>query len=131
LLQIAVPGKDAEIHLSGIYFLNVKPATKAPHFQWNLPRTGSLEGQIDVTGGTLPEDLMMQISTQSTMTDDSAKQGKDGPGSVLPESKLIALCLCSSAAGSANDASELIFRDGVAENVQDILSVSSRWRELN
>ena len=69
-LQIAVPGQDAEIRLSGNYFLNVKPATEAPHFQWKLPRTGSLEGQIEVTGGTLPENLMLQISTQSAMTDE-------------------------------------------------------------
>ncbi len=71
-LQIQVPGQDSAILFGGNYFLNARPATRAPHYRFKLPKSGSLEGKIEVTGGQLPPDLMLEISTDtaSAMTNE-------------------------------------------------------------
>ncbi len=68
--QIQVPGQDSEIVLTGNYFLNAKPAAKAPHHHFKLPRSGSLEGKIEITGGQLPQDLTLEIYTETSITDE-------------------------------------------------------------
>jgi hypothetical protein len=69
-VQIQVPGQDSVIVATGNYFLNAKPAAKAPHHHFKLPKSGSLEGKIEVTGGQLPQDLTLEISTETSMTDE-------------------------------------------------------------
>jgi uncharacterized protein (TIGR03067 family) len=64
-LQIRVPGQDSAILFGSNYFLNARPAAKAPHYRFKLPKSGSLEGKIEVTGGQLPPDLMLEISTDT------------------------------------------------------------------
>ncbi len=88
-VRIQIPGQDSEIVATGNYFLNTKPAAKAPHHHFKLPKSsGSLEGKIEVTGGQLPQDLILEISTETSMTDEprrlqtlgvaKAKVGADG-----------------------------------------------------
>ena len=67
---ISVPGHDGEIRVTETYFLNRKPAAVAPHYLWNLPGIGTLEGKIDAPTGTLPKDLKLQISTATAMPGD-------------------------------------------------------------
>jgi uncharacterized protein (TIGR03067 family) len=76
--QIQVPGQDSEIVLTGNYFLNAKPAAKAPHHHFKLPKSGSLEGKIEVTGGQLPQDLKVILSTESSVTHESDLPGIGG-----------------------------------------------------
>jgi uncharacterized protein (TIGR03067 family) len=87
-VQIQLPGEDSAIIATGNYFLNAKPAAKAPHHHFKLPKSGSLEGNIEVTGGPLPQNLTLEISTETSMTDEprrlqtlgvaKAKVGADG-----------------------------------------------------
>lgn len=69
-VRIIVPGQDGEIRVTGNYFLNRKPAETAPHYVWTLPGTGTLEGQINAPPGTLPNTLMLQVSTAAAMPGD-------------------------------------------------------------
>ncbi len=87
-VQIQVPGQDSLVVATGNYFLNAKPAAKAPHHHFKLPKFGSLEGNIEVKDGALPQDLTLEISTETSMTDEprrlqtlgvaKAKVGADG-----------------------------------------------------
>jgi uncharacterized protein (TIGR03067 family) len=69
-VQIQVPGQDSLVVATGNYFTNAKPAAKAPHHHFKLPKSGSLEGKIEVEGGPLPQDLTLEISTETSMTDE-------------------------------------------------------------
>ncbi|MFO1003660.1 MAG: hypothetical protein U0936_25290 [Planctomycetaceae bacterium] len=59
--QIQIPNQDSVIVANGNYFLNAKPEAKAPHHRFKLPKSGSLDGKIEVTGGQLPQDLTLEI----------------------------------------------------------------------
>ncbi len=84
--QIQVPGQDSKVVLIGNYFLNVKPAAKAPHHHFKLPKSGALEGKIEVTGGQLPQDLKLILSTESSVTDESYARGIGGVATATVDS---------------------------------------------
>jgi|GEM_PF-2668446 len=66
-VRLLAPDSDAELVLLGDFFLNHRPQRKAPNFEWMLPRTGTIEGQINVDGGTLPENLVLQVATETAL----------------------------------------------------------------
>lgn len=75
-VRLVVPNWDAEVLLVHDFFLNHRPKRKGTHFEWMLPKTGILEGQINVEGGTLPENLVLQVATEAALPNPAPPDAK-------------------------------------------------------
>lgn len=67
-LVLIPPGNMGSMQYNFNFFLNVRPAKKAPHFTLRLPEMGSVKGQLVVAEGfALPKDLQLTLQSVPRM----------------------------------------------------------------